>query len=393
MKTEIWLAYKYLTARRKTQLSFTALVSILGVVVGVGSLVIVLGVMSGFDRELREKLLSVNYHIEGLVNSKTERTEILSGLQKFDSGITEAEFFSRAEAVVKREDLTLAVVVQGLGVQPDTLNRYKKYFVGVQSDHPGILIGAELARRLFIHPEDVITLYIIDMKNKIREYQFRVKGIFRIGIYDVDGFFVLMPFSIAGDFFEQARAPLGVGIKMKDIFQADQLKSKLVNSDFFHISSLRTWAEKNKTLFAALKLEKITMFVILSLIILVAAFNIFSTLTVQVVEKTKDIGILKALGIDAAGIAAIFCLQGMILGGIGIFFGISAGLGILLALQQYRFIRLPAEVYSLEYLPAAINLGDIFGIAFSAAVLCFVFSLIPALRAANIVEAEALRYE
>ena len=179
---------------------------------------------------------------------------------------------------------------------------------------------------------------------------------------------------------------------MHDPFGAPELKKKIRDTFSEGVFAV-TWMESNKVLFSALQLEKLTMFIILSLIIVVACFNIFATLTVRVVEKTKDIGVLKALGFTRRNILGIFSFQGLLLGVIGTSFGTGLGLGVCYLLDKYHFIQLPQEIYYIEYLPIAINYPDIALIVSIGFLLSYLFSLLPAMRAAKFLPSEALRYE
>ncbi len=184
----------------------------------------------------------------------------------------------------------------------------------------------------------------------------------------------------------------GVGVKAKNAFNVFNLKEKLqklLGSDY----QVRSWTELNRTFFAALKLEKITMFIILTLIVLVAAFNIISTLSVLVTDKTKDIGILKSIGLSSKAVKRIFMLVGLLIGSCGIIVGTGLGLGLCALLRKYQFIRLPADIYYIQYLPVFIRWFDVVLIILAAFLICILFTIYPARRAAFLNPVEALRYE
>ncbi len=217
-----------------------------------------------------------------------------------------------------------------------------------------------------------------------------MKGFFKVGLYDIDNNYIIADLEKA-----KSLSPnylLFLGVRVEDPFKAREIKNR-ISSRFGKGVFVTTWMESNKVLFAALQLEKVVMFIILSLIVIVAAFNIFSTLTVRVVEKTKDIGILKSLGFTRSHIRAIFSLQGLLLGVIGTLAGAVLGLGLCWLLKNYPFIKLPQEIYYIETLPIAINYRDIGFIVLMGMCLSYIFSLLPAIRAAKLLPSDALRYE
>jgi lipoprotein-releasing system permease protein len=222
--------------------------------------------------------------------------------------------------------------------------------------------------------------------------QFRVVGIFEIGMFEYDANLVLTAMKPAQDFFGFKDSISGVELRLKDIYRAPEVKKQLQESLGLRYLVL-DWMQMNKNLFSALKLEKFAMFVILVLIILVASFNIISNLIMNVIEKSREIAILKAIGATNRSIMTIFMLQGLLIGLIGTFTGITGGYLLGVILNKYQIIRLPADVYYLSHLPVKMSLFDFVTVSLSAIIISFVATLYPAWQAAKLNPVEPLRYE
>lgn len=384
MKT-FYLAQRYLFRGNAKHLSFIGIISCLGIALGVATLIIVISVMNGFDRDLMDKLMRFNYHVTVESWDESKLSQIKADLVKWPQ-ITSASVFVQTQVFVKSSNMVVPVVVKGMDFSdPKEKSLFFKY---VTNDYktPGFWAGEGLKRRLVY--DNHIEYYPLEKQLQLKQGQ--IAGTFKIGLYDIDNNYMVTDLDKAKDLSPNYLAFLG--IRVSDPFAVDAVKIKIKNAypqDVF----VNTWIENNQALFSALKLEKITMFIILSLITLVASFNIFATLTVKVVEKTKDIGILRSLGFTNTNIWTIFSLQGLIMGIIGVACGSGLGLGLCLILQKYPFIKLPGEIYSLEYLPIYINYRDIAFISIVGILLAFISSLFPAVRASRLTASEALRYE
>jgi lipoprotein-releasing system permease protein len=384
MKSELYLAKRYLFRGRAKHISFIGIISCMGVALGVAALIIVISVMNGFDRDLMDRLLKFNYHITIFAKDEGVLASIKDLVNKFDE-VESVASTVQTQVFVKIERYVYPLYVKGIDFNNE--KERKLFFQYVKRDNrsDGFFIGEGLMSRL--SALDKLEYYPLDKSFKLKEE--KIRGYFRMGFYDIDNSYIITDLEKAKKLSDNYSFSLG--IMLKDPYSAKEVKQRIMQrfSDGLYIT---TWMD-NQVLLSALKLEKLTMFVLLSLITLVASFNIFATLTVKVVEKTKDIGILKALGFANRRILAVFSLQGLLLGFIGVFAGTATGLGLCLLLQKYHFIKIPVDIYFLEYLPVYINYRDIFIIAVLGLLFAFVSSLFPAIKAAKLVPAEALRYE
>jgi lipoprotein-releasing system permease protein len=261
----------------------------------------------------------------------------------------------------------------------------------------GIVLGRELALRLGAFQGDVLRLLSprmelgpLGMLPKVRE--FRVAGVFEVGMFEYDSNLALVSLQAAQEFFGLGDRVTGLQLRLRDIYQAPQL-ARTLQEQLGYTVVVRDWVQMNRSLFAALKLEKLAMFVILVLIILVAAFNIVSTLMMTVLQKERDIAILRAMGASRRGIMGVFMLQGLLIGLVGTAIGLAGGLGLSYLLDAYQLIKLPPDVYYLSHLPARINVGDFLLVSASALLIAFLATLWPAWQAASTSPIEPLRYE
>ncbi len=404
---QFFIALRYLrTKKRHRGISVNTLISVGGVAVGVMALLVVLSVMSGFHEDLQKKILGVNAHIV-ILSFKGAIPEYPAVMDRLDGekDIVSSSPFVLGQVMVSSGKRAHGVFLRG--ITPETeihtteLTHHMKEGsienLSKKGDMPGIIIGRELSSSLGVFQGDVINVLSpigkigpLGMLPKIR--QFRVAGIFEVGMFEYDSNLVLTHLSAAQDFFDMKDEVTGIQLKLDDIYTAASVREKLQDKFSFPLYA-RDWMQMNKNLFSALKLEKFAMFVILILIILVASFNIVSNLIMNVIEKKREIAILKAMGATDRGIMAIFMLQGFVIGLVGTIIGVVGGYLLSYILNTYQIIKLPADVYYLSHLPVRMNFSDFATVSLSALIISFLATIYPAWQAARLNPVEPLRYE
>ena len=393
MRYELFLSLRYLFSRRKYSfLSVTTLISVAGVAIGVMALIVVIAVMSGFDVDLKEKITGTNAHlyIESLEGMRDPQA--IMGKLKSVKEITGSTPFVHGQGMVVAEKIVHGVLVRGIDPQTEgSVTRIPEDIVEGSFDlgEEGVLIGGELAQKLDVGIGEKIRM-ITSARTKGKELE--VRGIFRSGMYDYDMNLIFVSLGVAQRLFHMEGVVGGVNARLRDMYEAERAKTK-VRALLGPAYRVMTWMDLNENLFGALALEKATMFVILSLIVCVACFNIAGSLIMTVMEKTKDIGILKAIGASDRSIRFIFSLQGFLIGLSGTVIGAAGGFGLCVFLKRYPFIRLPQDIYYIDRLPVEIQWGDSFFIAAAAMVISWLATLYPAWRASRLDPVEALRYE
>ena len=410
MNFEWFVCLRYLKAKRKQGfISIITLISISGVAVGVMALIVVLGVMTGFTEGFRDKILGINSHIivqkfGGLIlnhDSVARQIKEIPGV----TGVT--PYFYSQTMITGGSGGTGAII---RGIEPETaqgvINIARHMVQGdidrLDTEHeskqklPGIIVGSELAKQLHITVNDRVRLIspsgpLTPMGIIPKMKACRVVGIFETGMYEYDSTLMYISLEAARDFLETENGVHGLEVRLADIYAADRV-SRIIEKKLGMAYVAKDWMRMNKNLFSALQLEKTALFIIVALIVLVAAFNIVSTLIMVVMEKNRDIAILKSMGATSRSIMRIFIYEGLVIGVTGTLLGVLGGLFVAELLSRYQFIKLP-DVYPLTTLPVKILPLDVSLIAISAILITFMATLYPSWQASRIEPAVSLRYE
>lgn len=411
MSYELFIALRYLKSKRKTGfISLISYISIAGVTIGVAALIIVLSVMNGFESEVRSRFIGVDAHVKvrtfhdrgveeyqtimekikdvphikamtpyihkkGLIRSRAETTGlIIRGIDK--------------ETVSKVTDIEKSVKYGELEVNPVDM--------GDGTSLPGIVLGFNLADRMMVTVGDRVILASFDDVTKIGQMphmmQFLVTGYFETGLYEFDDNMVYISNSSAQKLFRMGEKVSGIAIRLDDYQNASIVEQKIDDLLGYPYRVL-TWFDLNQNLFAWMRIEKWAAFIILSLIIMVAAFNIVSTMIMVTMEKTKEIGILKAMGATSKSVRKIFTFEGLFVGVLGTIVGCIIGYTLCWAQLEYRFFSLPNDVYIIDWLPILLKWTDFVFISIAAIAITYLASIYPAIRAARLDPVKTIRYE
>ncbi len=401
-KVELFIALRYLKLTGRGVLSYLSFFSILGVFLGVAALVIVIGVMSGMHQELKKRILGINPHVvitDYYGNPITDPDTIIKVLK----GQKEVRSFAPyilVKCVLKNGDKADGIILKGLNFENDPrLDELKKSIASgeFRLDSMRVVLGLILASDLNAFPGDTVTILSFSGKSAsltggIRARNFTVSGVVDFGIYDFNSSVALTDLESAREVAGFKEGISGIEVELKNPYRATEFARKI--SEQLPIEyRVVTWIEMNRSLFSALKLEKLAMFVILILIIVVASFSIVAMLMLLVVEKTRDIGVLRALGITSRGIMRIFMLVGGIVGLFGAVGGGLFGVFVNLIIGKYKLISLPPDVYFIDHLPVQVKLSDVTAIIIVTFLIIFLATLYPAKKASQLSPLEAIRNE
>lgn len=414
MSYEMFIGLRYLKAKRKqTFVSLITLISIAGVMVGVTALIVVIAVMNGFKEDLRDKILGVTSHvvISRFDGNISQYQEVRAKVEEV-SGVNAATPFIYTQVMISSRKAISGAVLRG--IEPKTaskvINLPKNLRAGsleeLEAENkpegmrstPGIILGNELARNIGASRGEPVTVIsplgrLTPLGRVPRSQTFRVAGIFDSGMYEYDSTIAYVSLWAAQRFLGIGDRVTGIEVRVDDIYEADRVARAIGKALDGYPYWSRDWMRMNKNLFSALKLEKIVMFIILTLIILVAAFNIVGTLIMVVIEKTRDIAILKSMGATRRSIMKIFMIEGAVIGLVGTLLGLLGGYTLCTLLATYKFIELPSDVYYISTLPVQMNPLDVALIALAAIVITLAASVYPAWQASRFDPAEAIRYE
>lgn len=408
----IWIGLRYIRAKRRNGfISFVSLVSILGIALGVATLVIVISVMNGFERELTARTLSMVAHatIAGPRGQLDGWAEAVERSQAHPEVLAAAPY-------VEREVLLRSSAVSGAmlrGILPEQEGRVSEILAkmkdgkidSLKAGEFNAVLGSELAWRLGLKIGDKFTVYAPEFTASPvgalpQLKRFTLTGIFEVGMFEYDNGMLLVHLDDAQRLFRMDEAVTGVRLKLRDMLRAWQVARELA-ADFGGGLTVRDWQRQHVNLFRAVKTEKFTMFVILSLVVAIAAFNLVSSLVMTVTEKRADIAILRTVGASPGLIQRIFMVQGMVAGLLGTLFGVAFGVLIASNLdvivpfleRRFGFEAMPADIYYINQLPSELRLHDVLQITGISLVFSILATLYPSWRAARVQPAEALRYE
>lgn len=410
---ELLVGLRYVRAKRRNHfISFISVASVLGVAIGVMVLITVLSVMNGFERELRTRILGMASHatVSSFGGGLSDWPRVVASIDAHPEVLASAPYVEGVGMVRVGSQLS---GVQLRGVMPALepkvsdvgLHMVTGRLDSLEAGGYGVLLGSELARSLGVTPGDRLDLMVpqaaVTPAGILPRFRrFTVEGVFEVGMYEVDSHLVVLHVNDAQSLLRMGDEVSGVRMKLSDLFLAPQVSREVARAlpGVYHVSD---WTRHHANFFRAVRTEKMVMFIILSLIVAVAAFNIVSTLVMVVQDKQADIAILRTLGATPGSVMAIFLIQGMLIGLLGTLLGVAGGLALAANLESLvpvieRLLGqpvLPPDVYYISDLPSQIIAGDVLRIASMAFVLALISGIYPAWRASRVMPAEALRYE
>ncbi|OEU46515.1 MAG: ABC transporter permease [Desulfobacterales bacterium S3730MH5] len=409
MSFELFISLRYLRARRKQAfISVISFISVAGVMLGVMAMMVVLAVMTGFGRDIQSKILGANAHIRvmSLSGKLDHRDKVMTRIEALEDVKATAPFIY-SQIMLRCGSRVSGAILRG--IDPSRAGRVVDLEKSVKGtdlsvlggrDAPhGIILGKELSRTLTAYPGDEV--YVVSpfggsltpVGGRIPHMKkFKVVGLFDSGMYDYDTSFAYVSIESAQQLLRLGRSVHGIEVKVDDIYSVERISRSIIDR-LGAAYWTQDWMQTNKNLFSALKLEKTVMFIILALIILVAAFNIISTLIMMVMEKTKDIAILKSMGASSKSIMKIFVLDGLVIGVVGTILGVIGGSLLCFLLKRYEFVKLPSDVYYISTLPVRVEVLDVALIALSAMAISLLATIYPSYQASRLDPAAALRYE
>lgn len=384
-------------------ISLINFLSVIGVATGVAALIIVISVMNGFDKKVKEKIIGTYSHIVVFADDTAgENKNILSTVTGF-SEVQSAAPFILGQIVLRKDDKVTGVLLKGVNLAREKLVTDMKAFIDLDADSIGpknIILGKELMESMGLSKGDKVELIMPRSISSVAKYPFTVRGAFESGRFDYDSNIVIVDYDSALSLYERGGATKGLAIKLYNENEILKVKAKL-NDTLGMGYMVKSWMDLDRNLISALAVEKRMMFVILGIIVLVACFNISSSLIMVVMEKTRDIGILKAIGATSLGVSSVFFIQGLLIGLMGSLLGAIGGVFIaervnkivdfIKSVTGYEFF--PSDVYYFNRIPVEISHIDVSIITSLAIALSVLAGLYPAWKASRMNPVEAIRYE
>jgi len=408
MNVEFFVAKRYLFSKRKLNfITVISLISVLGVTIGVAAMIIVLSVFNGFQNRVTSMLVGFDPHIRIEATDSKKITDIDDLSQKLTANnIKYFAPFTLNKAMLATSAQNKVIFIKG--VDEDATAKatgirnamaYGEFNLSNSSGMPGIILGLSLADQLKSEIGDTVTVISpVGLEYALTQFvepitkQFIVTGIYDSENKEYDSKYAYISLTDASDLFRTYGTYNGVDIRLNDINQSEEVKQKLISAlgNEFTVS---TWYDLHSDFYSILKIERWTAFIILSLIIVVATFNILGSLTMTVIEKKRDIGILRAMGATSQTITKIFMFEGIAVGLIGMIAGTILGLGITLAQKHFELYKISSSIYKIRALPVELSAIDFIAVPIAALFLCYVASLYPAKRAAKLNPVESIRWE
>jgi len=408
MSTEFFIARRYLLAKRKGLFAvLTTFLGVGGVALGVAALIVTQAIMNGFQSDIKGKIVDAQAHITVYGRMQPRDLETVRAVFGRDARLEAESPFVLGQAILTFDNRSTGVMVKGFDTAAEfSVNSLKKFLVHgswdaletpVKDAPPAMVLGEELAKNLglwvgddavIVSPQGAATAGL-GLLPKMKK--FRVAGIVRTGYFEYDNTMAYCSRRDAGTFFGLPGGANGVGVRLKDIQAAPEAAAALRKALGFSYN-VKTYAEMNQTLFAALKLENFVMTLVLALIIIVATFNIASNLLMMSMEKLRDIGVLRAMGASPGFIRRVFFWEGNLIALAGIALGVCLGVGISVFIAVYPVIELPADIYYVTKVPVELKILNLFLTAAGSYLLCMASALFPALQAAKMSPVDAIRY-
>ncbi len=400
---EFFIARRYLRSKSGKFFSSAAFTTIAGIFIGVAAIIIVLSVMNGFHQELRNRILGLTPHIiitKYSYEPISDCDTLLQAIRKFP-GVLSAEPFIYTKTIIRKETTSDGILVRGIiNDEKNQITDLSKIIVQGKLDLSGdnIILGVDLARSVGARVGEDVSLVApfsgeatpLGMLPRVKRYT--VSGIFDAGMYDYNATFAYIGLKNLQNYLGMGDEITGIEIKIKDINNTQKI-TKTIKKQFAFPYRVQDWISMNRNIFTALRMEKIVTFIVLVLIVLVAAFGIIGLLVMLVIRKTKEIGILNAMGTKRKSIVKIFILTGFLIGVIGTISGTIFGIGTSLLLDKFRIINLPGDVYFIKNLPVQVELLDVVLVMFIALIISLLATIYPAYKAANMMPVEAIRNE